>query len=206
MYRLTTDELLYCIRIGNQRQDTNTKNHIASKQFTKRDPTNIHIQGVIGEYTFAHICNRELKTTTDPKTLLDNTSSRGSKHDTFDWIVNTKKIDVKTTLSPYARNIYARCHKKINPADVYALMFIGFFDVVTQKPIVTDMQHYDQLMWMVQAKPADYIVEGHFKGFCTHEQMFQHPMKDGSYMTAVEPKWSVFAQEISSQKPNVVVE
>jgi hypothetical protein len=202
-YRLTSDEVLYCIRIGIQRQETNTKNNIASKQFTTRDPTNIHIQGVLGEYTFAKLCNRELKMDTNVCTELNNTQSRGARHDTFDWTLFSKKIDVKTTLAPWTKNIYARQHKKLNPADLYVLMFLAFYDRVTGNPLLPASKQYDELLNSVQTHPDQFIVEGQFKGFAHAKDMFRSAMYDNSFSTPVANDWKGFVNEISPQTKKI---
>src|SRR5262245_7782577 len=94
-YKFLATDLTYCIQIGTQRQRTNEQNRIRSRQFTDRDPTAIHIQGVLAEFAFGKLCSQELKLNIDLQGILDNTESRGGRKDTFDLTLFNKKIDVK---------------------------------------------------------------------------------------------------------------
>ena len=194
--RLSTDELQYCIHIGTQRQETNMRNRIASKQFTSRDPTNIHIQGVLGEFVFGQICMREFKEGNSK--ALDDTSSRGSRNDTFDWNMFGKKIDVKTTLSPYVKNIYARAHKFANPADLFVMISLSFFDAQNTR-LYVPTKAYDEMLFNIQRTPKEFVVEGGFGGFATSQQMFASPESCGSFSAPLQTSWTEFCSVISSQ-------
>ena len=193
-YKLSVDELRYCITIGAQRQTTNVHNKIRSKQFTMRDPTMIHIQGVLGEYGFAQLCNRDLAGSSDTKTVLNNTQSRGAKHDTFDWNVFGQKIDVKTTLSKYANRIYARTHKSKNPADWYVLMLIEFLDAKTHQAHVPKAAEYDAYV-----KNADqFQVQVTFQGAATKTQILDASESNGALAVTPSIKtWSDFSAQMS---------
>ncbi len=195
-YTLTTDELQYCIRIGNERQDTNTRNRIPSKQFTSRDPTNIHIQGVIGEYSFAKLCGEDEKLI---RKRLDNTQSRGARNDILqDCIVNGKTIDVKTTLNARAQQIYARLHKIKNPAHFYVLVLIEFLDPSTHQTIAISQQYYDQVFGLLQSNTRQFEVRCTFQGFASGTQVFAHYVQDNSYSCKVNSSWQEFSDQISA--------
>lgn len=197
-YQLSEAELQYCIKIGNDRQETNVKNNIASKQFTSRDPTNIHIQGVIGEYAFAKLCESLANDTkTDITKTLNDTRSRGTKNDKQDWTINKKTIDVKTTLNKRAQQIYARLHKIRNPAHFYVLILIEFLDPATHQPISISPQLYDQMFGLLQQNTRQFDVRCTFQGFVESKELFSHYVEqDKSYTSKVNPSWSEFCAQI----------
>jgi hypothetical protein len=205
-WKFSVDELSYCIRIGTERQATNMRNCVPSKQFTQRDPTAIHIQGVLGEFAFAKLCS-SLSTDTkdDVTTVLNNTKSRSGKKDTFDWSAFGKRIDVKTTLNPYSTSIYARRHKSDHPADLYVLIMIEFIDPKTNR--VFYVQDKDQMFAHVQKDPTVLTVQATFRGWIPSALLF-HPAKfnndgnGGSFVaTPISTQWTDFCAQFS---PSVV--
>lgn len=199
-WKFGVDDLSYCIRIGQQRQATNVKNGVPSKQFTQRNPTNIHIQGVLGEYAFAKMCaGLSTDKKDDVMIVLNNTQSRSAKHDTFDWSVFGKKVDVKTTLYPYGYKIYARQHKYGNPADLYVLILIEFIDPKTNQTVYS--QNKDDLFDQCQKDPNKFHVKCTFRGSVLSAKLFQsiNLSNDGSFVADAQIKqWSDFCAQFSA--------
>jgi hypothetical protein len=179
---LTPEEVTYCIGVGTRRQQTNVKNSIASKQFTQRDPTTIHIQGVLAEYAFARLCEQDCKLDLQIKITLDDTRSRGCK--SVDWTVFGKTIDVKSTLNN-THHVYAPRHKARYPANFYVLMWI-------------DLPYHgthDERIWACMREPSPITVT--FQGFVPHTTLFMNSASL-SPVLAVEanPKWEQFLDQI----------
>lgn len=202
-YQFSVDELLYCIRIGNRRQQVNTKNGVRSKQFTERDPTNIHIQGVMGELAFMKICEKEMKLDLKIEETLNNTSSRGAARDSFDCMLFGKTVDVKSTLNRGSKYIYARQHKSTNPADFYVLILIEFMNPNSTEPIYISQNYYDQFFGAIQADIHSFQVRCQFYGFIGKDELFETSkddfmqMTDGSVRAKVNSRWSDFSNQFS---------
>ncbi len=207
MFRvLSNDEVLYCIKIGNERQDTNTKNKVASKQFTNRDPATIHIQGVMGEFAFAKMCDQHFgeSKAQDVTKVLNDTKSRGARHDTFDWTLFGKRIDVKTTLNAKSTTVYARLHKRVNPADFYVLILVEFLNPTTGGAMEIWPRQYDQMFGLMRHAAETkgtlpFGVRCTFQGFQSSKELFAHYNSGNggsnaasSFCCQVNPSWDNF--------------
>lgn len=176
---LSTDQVAYCIRVGRERQRTNVNNRIQSKQFTQRDPTTIHVQGVLAEYAFGRLCESELKVDLKVEEVLNDTRSRGAS---FDWTLNKKTVDVKSTLWN-SKLIYSPTHKRFHPADFYVLMFLEVPFGGTN----------DDKINSIMARPQPLTV--HFQGFTGKENMFARALATTS-TAQVNPSWDEFLAQI----------
>jgi hypothetical protein len=196
-YKFLVDELAYCIRIGTQRQRVNEHNRVRSKQFTDRDPTNIHIQGVLAEYAFARLCAQELKLNINIQAILDNTQSRGARRDTFDLTLFGKKIDVKSTMSEYNSFVYAPLHKRFNPADYYVLMGLET-EAKDGTPEAKDGSPDEKINAIV--KNPNSTVSGVFRGFVSGSILFASTAQLSCYRAKANPSWKEFLHQL---KPDV---
>lgn len=187
-YTFTSTEVVYCIKIGTQRQKTNERNRVPSKQFTRRDPTTIHIQGVLAEYAFAKICERECKVSLDIESALNNTKSRRG---TDDWTIHEKRIDVKSTLHN-SSVIYAAAHKSRYPSDLYVLIWID----------TKCNGSNDEQIWQLMREPRSDVVCT-FQGFATPKDLFANI---DAHHCAANASWDDFLAQIYVNKNAFVVQ
>lgn len=184
---LSDAQVAYCIQIGRQRQETNQKNGIRSKQFTQRDPTTIHVQGVLAEYAFAKIWEKELKIDLQVEKTLNDTRSRGAS---FDWTLNKKTVDVKSTLYN-SKLIYSPSHKHHHPADFYVLMYLS----------IPFGGSNDEKIWALMKRPQAITVS--FQGFVTGMELFRN-LQSNTCTSQVNSSWSEFLAQIPETRMQIL--
>jgi len=166
-----------------------------------RNPTNIHIQGVLGEYAFAQLCNaRWSNDTKDTKQILNNTKSRSGRADTFDWSLFGQTIDVKTTLNQWSKRLFARTHKFKYPADWYVLILLEFKDPKTKQTIHAQTKQYDMYIDNLET----YEVQATFKGAITSRDLFtkEHQVDPAQFAAEVmhaesHAEWTTFCEQFN---------
>jgi hypothetical protein len=121
---LTDEENLFCETIGRTRQAQNEKNKTTDMRFSRGSGVDIHIQGVKGEFALAKLLGEDILKHT--KKELSQPACRNTRNDhkkDIQW--QGKTVDVKCAKERAPFGLMVGAWKKVNPADVYALMVLG---------------------------------------------------------------------------------
>ena len=114
MVVLSPEQTTYAWKIGKTRNGNNQANHVPEKKLTRRDSSEIHAQGVMGEMALFIMLGLPYEST------LRDTRGRSARTErTHDMLLQSgETVDVKTTLVP---NGFMRVPtwKRYNPASYY---------------------------------------------------------------------------------------
>lgn len=106
----------FAVHIGKQRNARNRRARVREQMFSRRDPEEISVQGVIGEVGFLQAFGLSLVPLYDTRPRSAKTESE------FDAVLcEGETVDVKTTF-PGAQGLLVRRNKASNPPAYYALI------------------------------------------------------------------------------------
>ena len=86
--KISRSELVFCWQLASMRYHANVVRNVKEHIMSKRDPIDIHVDGVISEYAFCKHYNVFLNCDTEPR-------SAG-----FDALANGYRFDIKSTRNP----------------------------------------------------------------------------------------------------------
>jgi hypothetical protein len=149
-HQMNTSDIDRCIRIGQGRNHANILGKRKNMRYSRRDDTQISIQGCIGELALMRMLGLQT-------TELDDVTCRNASNDTFDATINGNKIDAKTTIRS-GLDLVVSTWKSKNPPELYALLTLHRLDkkgtqkIKPSEPFTEDMKIEVEFCGMVKSE------------------------------------------------------